>query len=112
MKNSKYLLIKLAVTMFMIAAVVCPFPTSMNKARQTDVAPPSTSRHVTMFDDRRLEMTIDRLFDLNHPKRFDLDTVSLLKPKQDGQREPVNQNFSSYQAIASTPHREKGDVNP
>lgn len=112
MKNSKWLLIKLAAIVFMIAAVVCPFPTSVNRVGQTDVASPSTPRHLTMFDDPRPEMSIERLSDLNRPKHFDVDIVSLLKPKQEGQRGTVNENFYSYAAVASTRRVEKGERNP
>ncbi len=111
MKNSKYLLIKLAAVVVMITALICLFPrTSTNEDGQTDVAPQSTSRHVTMFETQHPQTSIERLLDLNYPQRFQLDTVSLLKP-QNGQPGIVKQDFSSNQAVASNLHREKGGVN-
>jgi hypothetical protein len=113
MKNSKYLLIKFAAIVFVIAALVCALPSAgINQAGQRDVTSSPKLKRVTMFDDLRPELSIERLLDLDHPRGFDPDSVSLLKPQQDEQQRASNQNFASYQAIASTTRRGKGDMNP
>ena len=114
MKNSKYLLIKFAAIAVVIAALVCALPSaSINQAGQLDVISPDTPKQVTRFDDSRPELSIERLLDLDQSSAFNQDIVSLLKPQQqDEQGQSASKNFTSYQAIASTTRREKGDMNP
>ncbi len=110
MKNWKYRLIKFAAIVFIIAALIYPFPTErMERTVHTYPVLPSTPRQVTMFDDLRPEMRFERLLGLHYPPRFDLAT--LLKQEQERQRGTTYEHWPNYPAIASAGRREKGEIN-
>jgi hypothetical protein len=107
--NSKYLLIKFAAIVFIIAALIYSFPHGrMERTTHTQPVLASTPRQVTMFDDSRPETRIERLFELDYPPRFDLAT--LLQQEQ-RQRGTTYEDFPSYPAIASAGRQGKGDMN-
>ena len=110
MKNWKYRLIKFAAIVFIIAALIYPFPNErMERTVHTHPVLPSTPRQVTMFDESRPEMRVEHLLGLDYPPRFDLAT--LLKQEQERQRGTTYKDFPNYPAVASAGRREKGDMN-
>ena len=110
MKNWKYRLAQFAAIVFIIAALIYPFPNDrQERTAHTDAALASTPRQATIFDDSRPEMRIEHLLGLDYAPRFDLAT--LLKQEQERQRGTTYKDFPNYPAVASAGRRQKGDMN-
>jgi len=110
MKNWKYRLIKFAAIVFIIAALIYPFPNDRQESTaHTDALFSSTPRQATIFDDSRPELRLEHLLGLDYSPRFDLAT--LLKQEPERQRGTTYQDFPNYPAVAWAGRREKGDRN-
>lgn len=109
MKNWKYRLIIFAAIVFIIVALIYPFPNDRHESTaHTDAVLASTPRQATISDDSRPELRIEHLLGLDYPPRFDIATL-LQEPER--QRGTTYKDFPNYPAVASAGRREKGDMN-
>ncbi len=109
MKSWKYRLIKFAAIVFIIAALIYPFPNDRQESTaHTDTLFSSTPRQVTILDDSRPELRLEHLLGLDYPPRFDLAT--LLNQEREQQRGTTYEDIPNYLAIASAGRRQKGEM--